>query len=173
MTMPAPLPFSIRPDTAADHLPIEALLRAAFAGNPHSDGSEALIVARLRARGRLARSLVASGADGVLLGHCAFSPVTIDGADLGWMGLGPLGVLPAAQGKGVGAALVEAGLALLRADGAAGCVVLGEPAYYRRFGFRNETRLRYPGAPPEYFMAALMNEEMVPEGLVRYDEAFG
>ncbi len=173
MPRSASLPFSIRTETPNDLAGIAEVHRAAFAGNPHSDGSEPAIVERLRARSRLALSLVAIGADGAILGHCAFSPVSVDGADLGWMGLGPLGVLPAAQGKGAGTALVEAGLASLRADRVQGCVVLGEPDYYRRFGFERDARLRYPGAPPEYFMAALLDGKMLPAGVVRYDDAFG
>ena len=173
MTRSPSRPCSIRLETPADLAAIAELHRAAFAGNPHSDGSEPAIVDRLRGRGRLALSLVAAAPDGSVLGHCAFSPVVVDGADVGWMGLGPLGVLPAAQEQGVGTALVEAGLARLRANGVPGCVVLGDPDYYRRFGFERDTRLRYPGAPPEYFMAVLLLGEMVPAGVVRYDDAFG
>ena len=161
----------IRPEHAGDAAAIAALLQAAFAGHPHSSQAEHLIVERLRASGRLSVSLVALLPEGRLVGHIAFSPVTLDGRDEGWYGLGPLAVLPQAQGQGIGAALVEAGLSVLRRKGAQGCVVLGEPDYYRRFGFAPATGLRYPGPPPEYFMA-LPFHAPAPQAVVDYDSAF-
>lgn len=161
----------IRPERPADAASIAALLYAAFAGNPHSDHTEHQIVERLRASGRLAVSLAALLPDGRLVGHVAFSKVTVDGRDEEWYGLGPLAVLPRAQGQGIGAALVEAGLSVLRRKGARGCVVLGEPAYYRRFGFAPAAGLLYPGPPPEYFMA-LSFAGPAPRGVVEYDRTF-
>jgi len=87
-----------------------------------------------------------------VIGHVAFSPVTIDEKNVRWFGLGPVSVHPGRQGGGVGGALIRQGLDQLRALGADGCVVLGDPGYYRRFGFENDRDLRYDGAPPEYFM---------------------
>ena len=161
----------IRPERPADAASIAALLYAAFAGNPHGTQTEHQIVERLRASGRLAVSLAALLPDGRLVGHVAFSKVTIDGRDEAWYGLGPLAVLPRSQGQGIGAALVEAGLSVLRRKGARGCVVLGEPAYYGRFGFAQDAGLRYPGPPPEYFMA-LPFALPAPQGAVAYDSAF-
>jgi putative acetyltransferase len=161
----------IRPERPADAASIAALLYAAFAGNPHSHQTEHQIVERLRASGRLAVSLVALLPDGRLVGHVAFSKVSIDGRDEDWYGLGPLAVLPQAQGQGIGAALVEAGLSVLRRKGARGCVVLGEPDYYGRFAFAHDAGLRYPGPPPEYFMA-LSFDGPAPQGVVEYDSAF-
>ncbi|MEH6435835.1 GNAT family N-acetyltransferase [Massilia sp. DD77] len=161
----------IRPEQPADAGAIAALLHAAFAGNPHSNHTEHLIVERLRASGRLSVALAALLPDGRLAGHVAFSKVSIDGRDEGWYGLGPLAVLPQLQGQGVGTALVEAGLSVLRRKGARGCVVLGEPAYYGRFGFAQDAGLRYPGPPPEYFMA-LAFDSPAPQGVVAYDSAF-
>lgn len=166
-----PPPLRLRNEEPADAAAIGELLRAAFAGLAHSDQTEHLIVAGLRARGRLALSMVAQVGD-TPVGHVAFSPVAIDGVEDGWYGLGPLAVLPARQGAGIGARLVEGGLAALRARGARGCVVLGEPAYYTRFGFAAHALLRYPGPPPEYFMAQSFAGP-VPAGVVAYDAAFG
>ncbi|MEN3277861.1 MAG: putative acetyltransferase [Massilia sp.] len=170
--MYSPPSLRIRTEQAGDIAAINAVLRAAFTDHPHSDGSEHLIVKRLRARRKLALSLVALDDDDIV-GCLALSPVTIEGVEGGWMGLGPLAVMPARQGRGIGAALVEAGLAALDALGAAGCVVLGEPAYYGRFGFRHEPGLRYLGAPAEYFMARQRDDRAAPAGVVRYDDAFG
>jgi putative acetyltransferase len=68
--------------------------------------------------------------------------------------------------------VVEEGLARLRAGGAQGCVVLGEPRYYARFGFRHDPRLAFPGAPPAYF-PAIAFAGAIADGTVRYAPAFG
>jgi putative acetyltransferase len=162
----------IRLELPSDIAAIDALQRAAFARHPHSDQTEHLIVERLRGRGQLTLSLVALDGGGQVVGHIAFSPVKIAGQDQGWFGLGPLAVLPQVQGRGVGTALVEAGLACLRRRDAHGCVLVGEPDYYGRFGFAARESLRYPGLPPEYFLS-LAFADPAPEGVVAYDDAFG
>lgn len=84
---------------------------------------------------------------------------------------GPISVSPAYQGMGIGAKLMNEALRRLRALGASGCVVLGEPAYYGRFGFRAEPTLVLPDVPPEYFQAVAFGGE-IPTGAVSYHEAF-
>lgn len=163
--------MQIRPETPSDHAAIAALTAAAFAGAEHSDGSEPAIIARLRADQDITHALVTEEA-GQIIGHAAFSPVTIDGKDHGWFGLGPISVRPDHQKHGVGGALIQHGLALLRAQGAAGCVVLGDPAYYTRFGFTPYPVLRYEGPPPEYFMALPLSSKPVPQGRIDYAPAF-
>ena len=160
----------VRAERGGEEADVRQLIEAAFRGAEHSSGTEARIVDALRSAGALAVSLVA--VDGGVIGHAAFSPVMIDGRDIGWFGLGPVAVLPDRQGRGIGAALIEAGLAQLREMGASGCVVLGEPAFYARFGFRAEPGLRYPGPPSEYFQA-LGFRGQVPAGEVAYHPAFG
>jgi len=161
----------IRTETPMDHEVITQITREAFAGKSYSSGTEHLIVNQLRKTGALALSLVAQ-VDNHIVGHAAFSVVTIDDADLGWYGLGPISVLPAWQGQGVGSTLIDAGLADLRVMGAQGCVVEGDFKYYRRFGFEPYPNLIYAEAPaPEYFMA-LPFYEAVPRGMVEYHEAF-
>ncbi|MFC4930815.1 GNAT family N-acetyltransferase [Massilia sp. GCM10023247] len=171
--MSAPsLHFLVRPELPSDVADIDSVQRAAFSFHPHSNQTEHLIVRRLRTGGRLALSLVAETREGAIVGHAAFSPVTIDGQALDWMGLGPLAVLPGSQGMGAGSALVHAGLAALADRGAAGCVVFGEPGYYGRFGFQTGSTLRYPGAPGEYFLALALDGKPLPSGDVAYDPAF-
>jgi len=80
-------------------------------------------------------------------------------------------VLPRWQGRGIGSALVEAGLAAMREEWD-GCVVLGDPAFYDRFGFRHDPRLVYPGPPAEYFQRIVFTGRE-PVGEVRYARAFG
>lgn len=142
----------IRAETGADHDAIEALTLAAFLDAPHTDHKEQLIVRDLRQAGALSLSLVAER-EGKVIGHLCCSPVTISDGSEHWYGLGPISVSPEWQGKGVGSRLMAAGLAALEADGAAGCVVLGDPGFYRRFGFVADANLVLPGMPPEYFMA--------------------
>ncbi len=160
----------LRPETQADQAAIRALTAAAFDGHPHSDGSEPRIIDALRDAGALTLSLVAE-LDGRIVGHAAFSPVEWS-AQPGWFGLGPVSVAPAHQGQGIGGRLIETGLGDLRRNGARGCVVLGDPAYYTRFGFAQDPRLTYPGLPPEYFMA-LSFGPITGTGPVRYDPSFG
>uniref|UniRef100_A0A9E7ZTV1 N-acetyltransferase n=1 Tax=Bosea sp. NBC_00436 TaxID=2969620 RepID=A0A9E7ZTV1_9HYPH len=166
--------MDIRPEQPADSDAIRALTTEAFATAPHSSGTEAAIVDGLRAAGALTLSLVAvedGEQSSEILGHVAFSPVTIDGAERGWFGLGPVSVRPGRQRGGIGSELIREGLRRLREMGAAGCVLLGAPAYYGRFGFANDPALVLEGVPPEYFMRLGFGGEM-PAGTVRYHAAF-
>ena len=164
------MPFQIRPETPADSESIAAVTRAAFLNAAHTDHNEEFIVAALRAAGALAVSLVAE-VSGRVVGHVALSPVSISDGATGWFGLGPISVLPAFQKQGLGAALMQAALQQLAQLGAAGCVLLGDPAYYRRFGFECHAGLVLAGVPPEYFMA-LAFKGAVPSGAVSYHPAF-
>lgn len=160
----------LRNEQPGDAGAIRDLTAAAFATAPHASGTEAQIVDALRDAGALHLSLVAEDG-GVIVGHAAFSPVRIDGVERSWFGLGPVSVTPARQRSGIGAALIRHGLAHLRAQGAAGCVVLGDPGYYRRFGFA-PGGLCYPGPPPEYFLQLAFGGA-APAGVVTYAPAFG
>ncbi|BBU62533.1 GCN5 family N-acetyltransferase [Methylosinus sp. C49] len=159
----------IRDESAADRVAVRDVHSAAFRDHPFSKGREGELVDALREAGALTISLVAE-AD-FIVGHVAISPVAIDGAALGWFGLGPIAVLSEHRRQGVAAALIEAGLTRLRAAGAAGCVVFGEPKYYGRFGFRSHAGLRFAGGPPELFMA-LPLAPMTALGAVDYHPAF-
>ncbi len=160
----------IRPETPGDHDSIRNILIAAFAHHPYSRQTEHLIVEALRADNALTLSLVAE-VDGQVVGQIAFSPVTIDGKDCGWLALGPVAVLPAFQRQGIGTALVNEGLKAIRSTGAQGCFLVGDPAFYRRFGFENDPALRMEGIPPEFVMCLPMGERM-PEGSVTHHPAF-
>lgn len=161
----------IRPERAHDAAAIRALTREAFANAPHRDGTEQDVIDALRAAGALPVSLVAEEGD-ELIGHVALSPVELSDGSPDWYGLGPISVAPAQQGRGVGSALMRAALAALQERNAAGCVLLGDPMYYGRFGFRANARLRLAGVPAAYFQAALLRGEW-PDADVRYHEAFG
>ena len=163
--------ISLRPEQPGDAEAIDALTREAFASAPHADGNEADIVDRLRRADALRLSLVAEDR-GAIVGHIAFSPVTIDGAEVGWFGLGPVSVLPECQGDGIGSRLIREGLDRLRASGAGGSVLVGEPAFYSRFGFHADPKLILPDIPPEYFQVLCWRPPM-PPGTVAYHPAFG
>lgn len=143
--------MTIRPETPADHAAIREINIAAFAGHPFSRQTEHRIVEALRADGALALSLVAEDA-GRVVGHIAFSRGTVNGADCGWYVLGPVAVLPGEQRRGLGSALVQAGLGELRALGARGCALVGDPAFYTRLGFRQAQGLGWPGVPQQYVL---------------------
>lgn len=169
MTVP-PHP-ELRDERQEDAAAIDHVQQAAFADHPFSAQTEHLIVRALRATGALSVSLVALR-NGQVVGHVAFSPVAIDGRPGRWFGLGPLAVLPSRQHAGLGSALVKLGLKRLPALGAEGCVVLGDPAYYRRFGFGPSDGLRLDGLPPEHFRALRLGPASLPQGAVRYHAAF-
>jgi len=162
--------IQIRPETPRDAAAIREVTQAAFAKAEHSSGTEGAIIDALRQAQAMTISLVAE-ADGVVVGHIAFSPVTVDGRNEGWFGFGPVSVDPVQQGNGIGSRLILEGLAILKAKGAKGCVVLGDPHLYARFGFEQDPRLRYEGVPPEYFMVQAFEFPM-PEGSVAYHQAF-
>ena len=173
--MPSTSPIStsdaIREEASGDEAAIAEVTALAFAGAAHSDGTEAAIVSRLRADDHLALSLVAEE-KGRIVGHVAFSPVTIGGEHGGWFGLGPVSVLPGRQGDGLGSRLIRRGLEQLGKGGAEGCVVLGDPGFYRRFGFEHDPHLCYPGPPAEYFQR-LVFSGVAPVGTVAYAPGFG
>lgn len=146
----------IRPERPDDAAAIDAVHRGAFPTD-----AEARLVARLRAAGRSRAALVAE-VDGVVVGHIVFSPVTIGDEHTG-VGLAPVAVLPDHQRRGVGSALVRAGLETCQAEGHPFVVVLGHPEYYPRFGFRRASEV---GLTNEYGAdEAFMVLELVPGSL--------
>lgn len=161
----------IRQELPSDVAAIHAVTMAAFLNAPHTDHTEQFIVTALRKAGVLSISIVAEQA-GTVVGHVAVSPVSISDGSSGWYGLGPISVVPELQGQGIGSLLMEAALRLLREKGASGCVLLGEPAYYSRFGFKVESDMVLPDVPPEYFQALPFGTSL-PRGLVTYHESFG
>ena len=116
---------------------IHELTRVAFEPMPYSSNTEARIVRDLRASGDLTLSLVAEE-DGEIIGHVAFSPVTIGNVEDGWYGLGPISVKPERQRQGIGRALIERGLDVLRERDATGCALIGDPSVYRGVGFESD-----------------------------------
>lgn len=160
----------IRNETAADVSAITEVTVAAFQSLEISHHTEQFIIAALRAARALTVSLVAE-ADGRVIGHIAFSPVTISDGTRNWYGLGPVSVLPEYQRRGIGSALIREGLSRLKTLGAGGCCLVGHPEYYRRFGFENAPGLVCEGVPQDVFFA-LSFDGHVPQGVVEFHEAF-
>lgn len=160
----------IRSETAADVPAIETVTARAFLNAPHTSHTEQHIVNALRRAGELTVSLVAVVA-GTVIGHVAISPVSITDGASRWFGLGPISVLPQHQRCGVGSQLMREALRILRERRASGCVVLGEPQYYGRFGFVADPNLALSGVPPDYFQAISFDDSK-PRGRVTYHEAF-
>lgn len=120
----------IRTEAPADILAVDRLLKEVF-----DTEAEANLVMALRENGHRTLSLVACDDEGEVVGHAMFSPVHLNGEDLNWQGLAPLAVKAEYRKQGLGAELVHEGLASLGELGYPACVVLGDPAYYSRFGF--------------------------------------
>lgn len=167
MTIPNIL---IRDETVDDASVISAVTAAAFDTLEISDHTEQFIIDALRSAGALTLSLVAE-VDGQVVGHIAFSPITISDGTREWFGLGPVSVLPACQRKGIGTALIWKGLSRLKDLGARGCCLVGHPGYYSRFGFMNTADLAHEGVPPEAFFALSFDGHM-PTGMVTFHEGF-
>lgn len=160
----------IRDETDADVSAITEVTIAAFKPLEISHQTEQYIIEALRAAKALAVSLVAE-VEGRVVGHIAFSPVTISDGSRNWYGLGPVSVLPDYQRKGVGKALISEGLSRLKALKAQGCCLVGHPGYYQRFGFQNTPGLVHEGVPPEVFFA-LSFDGHTPQGSVAFHESF-
>ncbi|ODS01057.1 GCN5 family acetyltransferase [Methyloceanibacter methanicus] len=160
----------IRPETAADEDAIHRITETAFAEASHASHTEADIIRQLRKDGDLTLSLVAEE-DGEIVGHIAFSPVAIGGRHDDWYGLGPVAVRPDRQRRGIGSALVTQGLAALRARAARGCALLGDPAFYGRFGFESDGTITYRGLPVRYVQRLVFASE-APYGELTYAPAF-
>lgn len=159
----------IRNETAGDIPAISRLITEALAMLAQSTGTEAGIVERLRAEGALALSLVAEE-EGEVIGYLAASTARIGTQD-GWGLIGPLAVLPPRHRQGIGTALMAEALRRLRAN-CRGATLVGDPAYYSRFGFRAFPGLNVPGCPPEV-VQALPFDGAAPRGELIHHPAFG
>lgn len=168
-----PCTLTVREETPSDVASIFALNAAAF-----ETDAEARLVDALRNANALTSSLVAQQS-GHIVGHAAFSPVTItDGQRVTTaVGLGPMAVLPQRQRGGVGSALVHEGLRALATQDVSLCIVLGHPNYYPRFGFERACLhgIRWEHDVPDdvFFVKALRNGALDEvRGIVRYRPEF-
>ena len=140
---------------------IDQLTRAAF-----DRDDEANRLNRLRDDGDLVLSLVAAHKERIL-GHVAFSPVFLDGVFRNWLGLGPISVWPNHQSTGIGSALITEGLARLRQQKISGCILIGNPKYYSRFGFIGDEAISYRDFPIGIAQWISLSDE-TPSGVLTY-----
>ena len=160
----------LREETTTDIDAITEVTIAAFKNLPVSNHTEQFIISALRDANALTISLVAD-IDGRVVGHIAFSPVIISDGTKDWYGLGPISVLPEYQKQGIGKSLIKKGLSLLKNMGGQGCALVGDPNYYKQFGFKNYSELIHEGIPQEVFLALPFNEK-VPKGTIEFHEGF-
>jgi len=160
----------IRNEIESDIKAISEITKAAFESLPISNHTEQFIINALRDANALTISLVAVAGKKVV-GHIAFSLVTISDGSIDWYGLGPISVLPELQKRGIGKSLMREGLSSLKSLGAKGCVLVGDPGYYQRFGFRSLPDLVIDGIPQENVLA-LPFEESKAHGVVIFHEGF-
>ena len=160
----------IRNEKDADVDAITELTVAAFKTLEISNHTEQFIIEALRANNALTVSLIAE-VDGHVVGHVAFSPVTISDGTQNWYGLGPVSVLPEHQRKGIGKSLILEGISRLKGLNAKGCCLVGHPDYYRKLGFKNVSGLVHEGVPQEVFLAMSFDGQ-IPQGTVNFHDGF-
>jgi len=161
----------IREETESDIESITEVTQQAFENHPFSRNTEQFIIHALRGANALTVSLVAEN-DGTVVGHIGFSPVTFSDGSENWYGLGPISVRGAYQKQGIGSSLVNEGLHLIKEADAEGCVVVGDPNYYERFGFKSPDGLEHEGVGQENFLALGFGGQ-IPQGTVEFHPAFG
>ncbi len=160
----------IRNETRSDIKAISEITKAAFEALAVSNQTEQFIIDALRDANVLTISMVAVSGKRVV-GHLAFSPVTISDGSPDWYGLGPISVLPELQKQGIGKSMMQEGLARLKSLGAKGCILVGDPGYYERFGFRSPPDMFIEGVPQEYVLALPFVESKA-SGTVAFHDAF-
>jgi putative acetyltransferase len=168
--MPTDTSYVIRDQMAADKRAVHELIVHAFKTMPFACGCEQFVMDALWETGGAVVALVAEDS-GTLVGQAAFSKVIVAGRDVAWHGCGPVAVLPERQNRGIGSALMRAGLERLRALGSQGCVLVGHPNFYDRFGFRPTPQMFEPGVPPDVIMALPFGAS-TPTGEVTFAPAF-
>ena len=162
----------IRAEERRDWAAVHAVNVSAF-----ETPAEANLVDALREQAQPLVSLIAED-NGAIVGHIVFSPVSHSGHPaLKTVGLAPMAVAPEHRRKGIGSALVRAGLEQCRQLGFGAVVVLGHPAYYPRFGFLSSTCFgigcEYE-VPEEVFMVVELQAGFLrgASGKIKYHSAF-
>jgi putative acetyltransferase len=161
----------VRRERSTDHAAVHRLHLAAFAPST----VEARLIDELREdAGFLPHLSLVAVEDGAVVGHVIGTRGELEPRGVPAVGIGPLGVLPAAQGRGIGTVLVHALLAVAEAAGERLVVLLGSPDYYRRFGFVPSSEVGVTPPDPAWgahFQARWLAEPRA-EGTFRYAEPF-
>lgn len=162
----------IRTEIGVDAAGIDNLLKRCF-----KTSAEAELTQTLREDGLLTLGVVATDDEGQVLGYAAFSPVTLQGEDRGWVGLAPLAVDESLRGQGIAKQLIYEGLDTLNEFGYSAVVVLGDPALFNRFGFepaaRHGLHCRWLGTEAAFQVYRLAETTFDgAEGRIEYSEPF-
>jgi len=160
----------IREESKADRAAIRQVTEIAFRNKPYTDGDEQDVIDRLRSSHALALSLVAVENDEIL-GQITFSPAIVEDDSKSWFALGPVSVTPSRQGEGIGSSLIKQGLAGIDSLGALGCILTGNPEYYKKFGFKLAPKNSPINESELYFQLKLLGGEL-PEGRFAFHRAF-
>lgn len=150
--------LTIRPERREDHQAIHDVTQRAFAQVPYADGDEQLLPDRFRRHGALACCLVAEQ-NGEVVGQVTLTHARAADGSPGWFTLGPIAVDPPCQSQGIGGQLINAAIIWMRGQQGSGCILLGNPAYYSRFGWQPCPGLAPEGIPADYF-------QVLPFGMV-------
>jgi len=161
---------TIRRERPGERARLRHVIESAFAGKPYADGDEAELLDALQRHDALSLSLVAE-VDGCVVGQAAFSPATPAVDEGRWFALGPVAVLPEFQGRGLGSRLVLEGLHTLEGEGADGCILVGDPAYYSRLGFHLASANAPTDQPAHHFMVKVLRGSE-PRGTIQFHRAF-
>ena len=165
---------TVRPERAGDYEAIDELVEAAFLAE-FGTTTEVALIRTMRERGELIPELaLVAELDGAVVGHVAFSEVTLDGHAARGLGLGPVAAAPGLQRAGIGSLLITTGLERAEQDGWRFVVVLGHEAYYPRFGFAPAAALGVTGDYGDHdgWMVRALGDGTVPSGHVRYCSSF-
>lgn len=156
----------IRHEQVEDIPTVRKVLYHAYNEHPYTEVTEHRMLDALRETNCNVLTLVAEDPDEGIIGALTVSPVTVNDESCGWFMVGPVGVLPEHQRKGVGSALLSRAVRSMDSMGAEGLVLTGAPSYFRRFGFKNDTRLSMKEIQPEKVLILSLGET-VPSGEVK------
>ena len=167
--------LKIRPELEPDYEVIRNIVAESFSSAPHTDGDEHNLIDRIRKTDDYIPELsLVAVYDGHIVGHIMMSRIYVEEREA--LALAPLAVLPKLQGKGVGSRLVKEAHKLAMTLGYEFSVVLGDPAYYSRFGYITASTfgvLAPFDVPEPYFMVSKLNQNtLIPTGIVKYSKAF-
>lgn len=160
----------VRPERQHDAAAIRNVQYNAFNDHPYAYKDEYKIVDALRKNDALTLSLVAEDYGTGIVGQLTVSPVLINGHNKGWFYIGPVGVLPEHQRKGIGTLLIRQAVCAMYTQRANGLISLGDPKFFTKLGFRNDSRITFKNIQPEHIVLLPLGKS-VPEGAVALHSA--
>ncbi|SCJ97532.1 Predicted acetyltransferase [uncultured Clostridium sp.] len=172
--------INIREELEKDYEIVDKLTEDAFKNVEHSDGTEHLLVGRLRkGKGFIKELSLVAEDNGKVVAHLMLTKANINnkGNSVETLALAPVSVLPEYQGKGIGSKLINVALESARRLGYKSVIVLGHDKYYPKFGFvpASKYEIRAPfDVPDASFMAKELNDGSLisVSGIVEYAKEF-